>query len=129
MSRQRTIMVVDDQDIILDFIEDLLIDAGYAVQRARNGGEALERITHLRPDLVLTDFAMPGMDGWQLIQAIRALPFGHDLPIILMSAARHFPFTAADFDEWTAFVGKPFAMNDLLGQIARFLDPGNPRLM
>jgi CheY-like chemotaxis protein len=116
-----TILVVEDQDIILEFLELLLIDLGYDFLAATNGKVALERIQTTPPDLVISDFSMPGLNGWQLVQAIRALPAGHHLPIILMSAGRAFPFTPADLDERTAFIAKPFAIADMQTLIEHLL--------
>jgi len=80
----RTVLVVDDSamDRLLasSLIENL---GGWSVQSAENGAEALAALDRQRPDLVLTDLLMPGMDGLELVQAIRA---NHPLvPVILMT--------------------------------------------
>ncbi len=116
-----TILLVDDQEIIVEFVELLLTDEGYVVVTARNGQEALQLIQTARPDLVITDFAMPGLDGWQLLQALRALPFADRLPVIIMSANRLFPYSASELGPRTAFLAKPFSIDDLLRLIEHFL--------
>ncbi|HKB39252.1 MAG TPA: response regulator [Gemmataceae bacterium] len=83
-STKRTVLVVDDSamDRLLasSLIENL---GGWSVQSAENGSEALAALGRQRPDLVLTDLLMPGMDGLELVQAIRA---NHPLvPVILMT--------------------------------------------
>jgi len=83
-SAKRTVLVVDDSamDRLLasSLIENL---GGWSVQSAENGSEALAALGRQRPDLVLTDLLMPGMDGLELVQAIRA---NHPLvPVILMT--------------------------------------------
>lgn len=122
MSRRQTILVVDDQDVILDFMSELLVDAGYAVETASSAVKALERIQQARPGLVITDFSMPGMDGWQLVQAIRALPFGQDLPVVVMSAGSRLPFRSADLDPRMAFLAKPFGIEALMQLVQSLLD-------
>jgi CheY-like chemotaxis protein len=119
MSRQQTILVVDDQDVILEFMADLLLEAGYAVETATSGAMALKRIPEIVPDLLVTDFSMPEMDGWQLVQAIRQLPARQNLPIIVMSAGTRLPFDAANLDYQTAFLAKPFTIGALLELIER----------
>src|SRR5688572_29945777 len=121
MLDQPVILVVDDQAVILEFIELLLSEDGYVVVTARNGREAVEQVVTRPPQMVVSDIAMPELNGWQLVQAIRAFPFGHTLPIILMSAARELPFRRAGLDQWTAFLAKPFTIDALLGLIARLL--------
>lgn len=123
MSRQQTILVVDDQDVILEFMAELLFDAGYAVETATSGEMALRRIPEVGPDLLITDFSMPGMDGWQLVQAIRLLPVGQNLPVIVMSAGNRLPFDAANLDHQTAFLAKPFTIGALLEMIERLIGP------
>jgi CheY-like chemotaxis protein len=71
---------------------------------------------------VVTDLSMPGMDGWQLVQSIRSLPFGQSLPIIVMSAGTRLPFGSADLEPRTAFLAKPFALGALLQLMRSMLD-------
>src|SRR5262245_65676672 len=83
-SAGRTVLVVDDSamDRLLasSLIENL---GGWSVLSAENGAEALATLERQRPDLVLTDLLMPGMDGLELVQAIRT---NHPLvPVILMT--------------------------------------------
>lgn len=128
-SRQQTILVVDDQDEILEFMVDLLIDAGYTVETATNGVKAVERFQAVEPDIVVTDFSMPEMDGWQLVQAIRSLPAGQTLPIIVMSAGNRFPFRSVYLDHQTGFLAKPFGIDQLLQLIERLLDAASAENM
>lgn len=121
-SKRQTILVVDDQQVILDFMADLLVEAGYAVETASSGVKALERMREIRPDLVITDFSMPGMDGWQLVLALRALPFGRDLPVIVMSAGTRLPFRAAEMGPRLAFLSKPFGIEALLQMMQSLFD-------
>ena len=81
------ILVVDDHPINLEIAATLMSMAGYDVDQAESGGQAIERARKTPYDLILMDMHMPEMDGLQATRAIRALPgaFGA-APIIAMSA-------------------------------------------
>lgn len=77
------ILVVDDDPHILDLVSIQLTQAGYSVQKASNGFEALALIEEASPDLAVVDVMMPGMDGYTLTREIRALT---DIPVLLLTA-------------------------------------------
>lgn len=81
-----TILVVDDSPIIRLLIADMLLAAGYNVDLAEDGLEALLKIRTRRPDAVLTDLNMPRMDGFSLIEAVRRTPELSDLPILVVTS-------------------------------------------
>lgn len=115
----RTILVVDDEFGVADVLAAALEDEGYRVNTAANGREALTRLGEEVPDLVITDFMMPVMDGPAMAHAIRAA--GHpDLPIIMMSAM---PEAAVRqrFDGYFGFLRKPFRIHAAADLVARAL--------
>ncbi len=65
------LLIVDDDVLLLEFLQDALCDPGYQLSTARNGEEALQRIQQQPPDLLLTDLVMPEKDGITLIAAVR----------------------------------------------------------
>lgn len=77
------ILVVDDDPHILDLVSIQLTQAGYSVQKASNGFEALDMIEEEYPDLAVVDVMMPGMDGYTLTREIRSLT---DIPVLLLTA-------------------------------------------
>lgn len=79
------ILVVDDSATVRKVVERALTDAGYVVDLAADGVEALERLTANIADLVLVDFVMPKMNGFQLAQAIRANEAWKNIALVLMS--------------------------------------------
>ena len=113
----RRVLVVDDDPDILDALSEILEVEGYAVQRARNGREALERLEQGLPDLVLLDLMMPVMDGWEFARSLspHARP-----PIIVLSADRNVSSRAREIGalEWLA---KPFELSELLAAVRRAL--------
>jgi DNA-binding response OmpR family regulator len=80
------ILVVDDTPKNVKLLEDILTAKGYEVTTAESGSEALERIKAERPDLVLLDVMMPGMNGYEVCQAIRANPETGILPVVMVTA-------------------------------------------
>jgi DNA-binding NtrC family response regulator len=78
------ILIVDDEPFNLDLLEQELTDRGYAVERARDGAEALRKIESLRPDLVLLDYMMPGMSGLDVLRELQSTE--SDVPVIVMTA-------------------------------------------
>jgi EAL domain-containing protein (putative c-di-GMP-specific phosphodiesterase class I) len=79
------VLVVDDDEALLDIYADLLREAGYEVETARNGREALQRLDSQHPDVLLTDIRMPDTDGIQLLRAIRERDL--DLPVLLATGS------------------------------------------
>jgi CheY-like chemotaxis protein len=84
MTRRR-ILVVDDDEGVRDAVCDVLSELGYAAEAVSGAGEALDRFRAARYDLVVTDLAMPVMNGLQLARRLRALSPG--VPIMIFSAA------------------------------------------
>ena len=78
------ILIVDDEAFNLDLLEQELADRGYAVERARDGAEAVRKVESARPDLVLLDYMMPGMHGLDVMKAIRDAE--SDVPVVMMTA-------------------------------------------
>jgi FixJ family two-component response regulator len=116
-----TLYVVDDDQAILDAARALLEGAGYAVEIFASGSEFLEAHTPCGEECVLVDALMPEMDGFELIERLKAA--GHEFPIIMITgngdmqmAIRAMRTGAADFIE------KPISADELLSAIERALD-------
>jgi CheY-like chemotaxis protein len=81
------ILVVDDNDDLLSLIAESLRKLGsFTVVTARDGGEGLERYFEVRPDCVVVDVKMPGLDGYQLVKALRGDPESSSTPVVILSA-------------------------------------------
>src|ERR1043165_5208320 len=87
MQSKSNILVVDDNSDKLHLIEAALSLAGYQVSTASDGVEALAAIESYQPDLVITDVMMPRMNGYELVQRIRANPLTKFIPVIMQRAA------------------------------------------
>ena len=86
-ARQSHILVVDDVPDNLSLLHDALDEAGYTVLVATSGEQALARAAQAQPDIVLLDALMPGMDGFEVCERIRAVPQVREIPIILVDTA------------------------------------------
>src|SRR5687767_4051654 len=80
------ILVVDDRVVNRQFLLTLLGYSGHQLSEAADGAEALEKVRTERPDLVITDLLMPTMDGFQLVQQMRAEPDIAQTPVIFYTA-------------------------------------------
>ena len=86
MNNKPKILVVDDEPFNVDYLEQELEDLNYETITASNGQEALEKIASESPDLVLLDIRMPVMDGFAVLEKVKANPAVRDIPIIVISA-------------------------------------------
>jgi CheY-like chemotaxis protein len=114
-----SVLVVDDDDSICEFLATALSDEGYTVTTARNGRVALARLDQVEPDLILLDMRMPVLNGWEFATHYRAR-HGPHAPVVVMTAARDAAGRAAQVQA-EAFLAKPFDLDDLLAVAARFV--------
>ena len=83
---QKTVAIVDDHETIVMFLSLIMRRMGYTVMPARSGEELFEQLEVGCPDLVITDYSMPGMDGLAVIKTMKKDPRYQQIPVILMSA-------------------------------------------
>ena len=79
------ILAVDDEDDALEILDTYLSQAGYRVTRAHSGREALALAGHLKPDAITLDILMPDLDGWTVLERLRANPATARIPVIVVS--------------------------------------------
>lgn len=87
MDQRPKLLIVDDEPFNVDYLEQELEESNYHILAARDGGEALEKIRSELPDLVLLDIMMPVLDGFGVLQQLKADPHLRDIPVIIISAA------------------------------------------
>src|SRR5713226_9832608 len=111
----KTILVVDDDDLLVESLTDLLEVECYRVVSAENGKDGLARFEKENPDLVLTNFRMPIADGLDLVQGVRSLPEFRSLPVVMMSPNHKGVPLSSDPMVRTigisAFLSKPFGLD------------------
>jgi DNA-binding response OmpR family regulator len=117
------VLIVDDEANIVISLEFLMEQAGYAVAIARNGDEAIEKIESFRPDLVLLDVMLPGVNGFDILQRVRQQPEHHGMAIIMLTAkGREVEVTKGLALGADAYITKPFSTRDLLAEVRRHLN-------
>ncbi len=79
------ILVVDDEPDIVYLVEKILTNEGYTVVQAFSGSEALEKVEKEKPDLVLLDVMMPGMDGWETCKKIKENEETKDVMVAMLT--------------------------------------------
>ncbi len=121
----RPLLIVDDNPSNLKLLRVLLSGEGFDVRTANNAGEALTALGTFRPDLILTDIQMPGMDGLELARRLKADPKTKTIPVVAITA-----YAMSGDDEKArragcdAYVAKPIdtrtlpgLLNGLLGKV------------
>jgi CheY-like chemotaxis protein len=125
----RRILVVDDQESIRDILRIALEEAGAQVLEAAGGAEAVSIATREVPDLILLDIAMPGMNGWQTLEALRSISDTAAIPVALETSAGDYPsYDQARRERVAAFVSKPFRLADVVETCRRILGGARPLL-
>jgi CheY-like chemotaxis protein len=114
----KTVLVVDDEPMLRTIVREILHEEGYAVIEAADGRVMLEIMARERPDLVLMDVMMPGVDGREAYRQLRSRPEHSDIPVVMMSAA----VPAHGLDPSIAgFMAKPFDLTQLIDLVVRLI--------
>lgn len=112
------VMVVDDQEANVRTVGSLLTRAGFDVVPCFSGIEALDRISVDMPDLVLLDMRMPHMDGFQVLEALRANEGTRALPVIFLTADHERESLVRAFSSGAVdYVTKPFVPEELMARV------------
>jgi CheY-like chemotaxis protein len=117
------VLVVDDDADSVEILSYVIEDAGATVRAATSGREALRVLAEWKPDVLLLDVAMPDMDGYQLLEAIRSRPGLRDIPAVAITG-QAFPSDKERAFEagFRVHIAKPFdaeALIDLVEWLAR----------
>lgn len=119
----KTILTVDDSTTICRLLEKILRAGGYDTRSARTGEAALAIVDEIVPDAIISDLHMPGMDGIELVAALRARPGLETTPILLMTTESHSSrreeARAAGASGWLV---KPVRSRVLLDTLSRVID-------
>ena len=122
-----TILIVEDNEKNMKLARDVLQAKGYATLEAVTGEEGVRAAIEKKPDLVLMDIHLPGIDGIEALRQVRADPACAAIPIVAFTASvmqsDRSQIQAAGFD---GFLGKPINLKEFLETIKRLLESGRP---
>jgi len=117
------VLIVDDDEMIREYVKELLLFSDYKVSQAENGKEGLKRVYENEPDLVITDIVMPEMEGISFIQELR----GHNKNIPIIAMTGNINGRMEEFLELSSQLGadevlrKPIKSKELLDVIHNFI--------
>ncbi len=116
------ILVVDDNPTNIDVLYDFLSDLGYEVLVAEDGVGALERVSFIRPDLILLDIMMPGIDGYEVARRLQREPSTLDIPVIFITALGNLSDKVKGFEVGGVdYITKPFQNQEVLARVRTHL--------
>ncbi len=113
----RQALIIDDSDFIRKTIELILRKKGIASFQAVEGSEALELLSGFLPDIIITDYNMPEMDGLSFLKRLRELPACGRIPVIMVSTTRNPEIIARARNLGALWLSKPFRTPQLLAAI------------
>jgi DNA-binding response OmpR family regulator len=114
----KKILLVDDEEDILDFLELILEEQGYTVLKANSGREALAVAQLNRPELILLDIMMPEMDGWEVLKLLKADEEVSHIPVAMLTARTEMKDKIQGLQEGAIdYICKPFATKELLDKL------------
>ncbi len=112
------VMIVDDTPGNLALLSDTLSEAGYRVLVATDGLSALEQIAYLKPDIILLDVMMPGIDGFETCNQLKANPETAHIPVLFMTALNELDNLLRGFDEGAVdYLVKPIRPPEVLARV------------
>jgi len=120
----KRILVIEDQEDNRQIVRDLVTASGYELIEATTGEEGLEVAARERPDLILMDIQLPGIDGYEVTRRIKANPKLSKIPIIAVTS---YALSGDDKKAFAAgcdgYVTKPYSPRLLLAKIREYLPP------
>ena len=118
----KKILIVDDEVNIVISMEFLIKQAGYDLDIAKDGEEALEKVASFNPDLILLDVMMPKINGFEVCRRIRHNPDWQDIKIIMLTAkGREVEVTKGMALGADSYIIKPFSTKELMAEVKHIL--------
>jgi CheY-like chemotaxis protein len=116
----KKILIIDNDADVLDMIQEVLNYAGYEVVIKEGTDDIVALITEQKPDLVLIDFILNGVNGGEYCHRIKANPQTSSLPVIIMTAYSKVLLSLGDYG-CNGYLAKPFDLDELINQVNRLL--------
>ena len=118
----KKILIVDDEVNIVISMEFLIKQAGYELDIARDGEEALEKVSSFQPDLILLDVMMPKINGFEVCRRIRSNPDWQNVKVVMLTAkGREVEVTKGLALGADSYIIKPFSTKELMAEVKNIL--------
>ena len=119
----KKILIVDDEPDVVVPIQFLMEQQGYSVMAAYRGEDALDLIYHYKPNLVLLDIMLPGIDGWEVCEIIRLNQNYRDIKIVFLTAKGRDEDIAKGLALGAdAYITKPFSNDELVETVNKLFE-------
>lgn len=122
---ERTVLIIEDEKLIIVSTQMVLEAAGFRVESAVNGEEGIQKARSARPDLVLLDIMMPGIDGWETLTRLKRDPETSGIPVIVFTAREHARGHQKSTEMGAAdYFRKPFEPDELIELVEKHIGQG-----
>ena len=119
---ERTVLIIEDEKLIIVWTQMVLEAAGFRVESAINGEEGISKALELRPDLILLDIMMPGIDGWETLTRLKRDSDTSEIPVIIFTAREHARGHQKSAEMGAAdYFRKPFEPDELIGLVEKHI--------
>ncbi|MBI5853361.1 MAG: response regulator [Planctomycetes bacterium] len=119
---ERTVLIIEDEKLIIVSTQMVLEAAGFRVESAVNGEEGIQKAKSTRPDLVLLDIMMPGIDGWETLTRLKRDPETSGIPVIVFTAREHARGHQKSTEMGAAdYFRKPFEPDELIELVEKHI--------
>lgn len=123
MDNPKTILICDDDPLLVDLLEYRLASRGYTIVVAEDGGKALRRLQEMRPDAILLDAMMPVIDGYEVLRKIKENPDTAGIPVIMLTARKQEQDIVMALELGANdYLVKPFIPEELVARLGRLLE-------
>jgi DNA-binding response OmpR family regulator len=119
---ERTVLIIEDEKLIIVSTQMVLEAAGFRVESATSGEEGIGKARDLRPDLILLDIMMPGIDGWETLTRLKRDPETSGIPVIIFTAREHSRGHQKSTEMGAAdYFRKPFEPDELIELVEKHI--------
>ncbi len=115
------VLLVDDDPTVRNIISHFLRKEGFVVEKAGNGGDGLAGAKAGRPDLIILDAVVPGMDGFELLSLLKKDPDTFSIPVLMLSALGEETAIVKGLEEGADYILKPFSPQVLVAEVKKIL--------